>query len=996
MRTLPFILLAGALAGSLRAQDSLPPFEGGLTTSLGQPARHNWHAGGTFGVDWREDEESAIAAYGLFGGTLPIGPRLTNVLALTGEAYGGVRGSLLDGGVRALMQVPVLRLGVGVDYNVREHRVGFLAAATVPVRRGGILGGGSMFRLEYEGGPLRAARATLLVPLGQPRAGRTRPREHTDVAIRRTSSTTMPPPDAVRLDSALGVVRQAARRLDALVVPYLDGKGTDAATALAPMLAALRERPAIPGVVGPGLQVDGVIRVYHAELVRAFSMAATGTWLPPGGSTAEGEAAAARAREILRDHVLYPYDRELGRRRAKHLLRELALYARGNFARETVSRTVLSPEREAALLYVFDHLLVTIEGLERDARKRWGDDRVVWLPLQLALRPEDHDTQDELDGIIEAATASKFTDGNRVWYVVNAQFITETIRSIHAARDYHVLWIHDFRGRNSQQQPDARSLRFVADAYIRALAAGVRQYDERRRLPAYFIILDAFYYYKNDSRLWMTLLEHPLGPVPDLPPGYEEFTHSVREAQAQLREALAQSRLLQAETAQYGQEWLDNLIKVHVNITNPGDLSFASRDLLPLVGIPDDVMRDHRKLILYDADESDPQRGLAIYTGMGIGEHYMRPQWEDRSIMVRGPAALALKAQVRQVLLSQGMRPDQIPFPLRPHAGPPAGTTPPTDGLGQRAMDLHNLTGLQEKRINVARAVLYSLMPPGSVVKVPDSLWGSAVYVSLLTGSSFRGVRVLFVGPSLASAPSSGWPAMGIAHELFARLIVIQQELGIELDEAGGLLKTGIYNPGVHTEEVLARFASAYRNARRTPFLRRLFPTDASLDTLLVHAMELAPPPSDPLRAPATPPKQMPKLHLKAGFFASRDAWDLLIRRPEFTQVLEAYLAQLLREQPDSSDVMVPAAALTEASAALVDAFRRSLSEEQRRTLIYYMMVGSANQDYRSMFMDGEATVLLSGWSGVVSLIDFALLMNLSVWIDDLEMLDALMPPPSG
>jgi hypothetical protein len=58
-------------------------------------------------------------------------------------------------------------------------------------------------------------------------------------------------------------------------------------------------------------------------------------------------------------------------------------------------------------------------------------------------------------------------------------------------------------------------------------------------------------------------------------------------------------------------------------------------------------------------------------------------------------------------------------------------------------------------------------------------------------------------------------------------------------------------------------------------------------------------------------------------------------------------------------------------------------------------MIGSTNQDYRSMYMDGEASVLLSGWSGVVSLVDFGLIMTLSVWIDDLDMLDALIPPPT-
>ena len=69
---------------------------------------------------------------------------------------------------------------------------------------------------------------------------------------------------------------------------------------------------------------------------------------------------------------------------------------------------------------------------------------------------------------------------------------------------------------------------------------------------------------------------------------------------------------------------------------------------------------------------------------------------------------------------------------------------------------------------------------------------------------------------------------------------------------------------------------------------------------------------------------------------------------------------------------------------------------DARERMVYYLLVGSANQDYRSMFMDGEASVLLSGWSGIVGLIDFGLLINLSTWVDDLALLDALLPPPSG
>jgi len=316
----------------------------------------------------------------------------------------------------------------------------------------------------------------------------------------------------------------------------------------------------------------------------------------------------------------------------------------------------------------------------------------------------------------------------------------------------------------------------------------------------------------------------------------------------------------------------------------------------------------------------------------------------------------------------------------------------------QRAMELQNLTGYQAKPINVAKATLYSLMPPGSVVKVPDSLWGSSIYAALLVGSAFRGVRVLFVTPSLVSAPSSGWPQMGITHDLFARLIVLQQQFGPELEATGGMLKTGIYNPGIGVSDVAARFSAAYRNGRRTPFLRRLFPIDVAVDTLLAHV-------GDPgllqamLVSPLSPVTERlaPKLHVKANFFATREGWDSLVSRPEMAPVLEAYIRQLARD-PSAKDVSVRESAqmLSQASQQLVDAFTADLSAESRARVAYFLVLGSANQDYRSMFMDGEASVLLSGWSGVVGLIDFGLIVNLSVWVDDLTLLDELLPPPTA
>ena len=141
-----------------------------------------------------------------------------------------------------------------------------------------------------------------------------------------------------------------------------------------------------------------------------------------------------------------------------------------------------------------------------------------------------------------------------------------------------------------------------------------------------------------------------------------------------------------------------------------------------------------------------------------------------------------------------------------------------------------------------------------------------------------------------------------------------------------------------------------------------------------------------------------PKLHLKANFFASREGWDKLISSPELAPVFEAYVAQLL--QPDSAGTTARYARrprrFPRPASRLFESFDARLTQEERARVIYYLLVGSANEDYRSMFMDGEASVLLSGWFGVVGLLDFTLLVNLSVWVDDLDLLDALLPPPSG
>ncbi|HET9294359.1 MAG TPA: hypothetical protein VFO06_08710, partial [Gemmatimonadales bacterium] len=625
-----WLCFAAAAPACLLAQDSLPPWQGGITTSLGQPSRAGLYTGGSLGYDWREGQSSSLVLYGFLGVNREIGNPIAAPLAASVEAYGGMEAENPEGGVRALFQLIPFHLSFGVDYRIPENRAGFILGVTSAVRRGGIFGAGTLLRFEWNAGTLGAARASVLVPLGQPVAGHTRPRSsRVDVPVR--SGETPPPlPEASRYDEALTNIRTAARRIEQLVVPYLDYPDADPRVALAPLLAELRAAPPLPGVQGPGFQTEAVVRAYHAELDRVFSMAASNQVLPIGGWTPDGRLAAAHARDILRTHVLYPYNRLLGQWRTNSTYAGLAAHARGNFARSVVSIPSLPSERDNALLYVFDQVLESIGEIEGEALRRWGDSRVAWLPLQFGLRPEDHDTQAELDAILEAATGVTFTDGNRVEYLINDQFQAEVIQSINRAKDYHVLWIHDFRGRNAAGLPDASSFRYVVDAYLTALTASVREYETRKQMPVFMIFLDEHYYRVNEGRLWLDLLENPLGAAPRLPPGYEAIADTLEAAQERLREAVAGSRLLQAEAQQYGRQWLRNVVKVHVNITNPPDQSFWSRQVVPVAGMSDNWMRDHRKIAFYDISEADPYRGEAIYTGMGVGEHYVGATWEDR------------------------------------------------------------------------------------------------------------------------------------------------------------------------------------------------------------------------------------------------------------------------------------------------------------------------------------------------------------------------------
>ncbi len=757
------------------------------------------------------------------------------------------------------------------------------------------------------------------------------------------------------------------------------------------------------------------IRVYHEQLDRAFSIAASGGAAAPapGESSAAGRRISAQAREILLDEVILPYDRELGRIKDPDTTRGFAVEAREAFLLWLNQSGAAPPATHADVLWVYQELLDQVEESRRMLSEVWETSALGWLPIRLAKRPEELETQAQLDALVERAVGQELSRGNEHHYIVNEKFQWELLRHIQAAEDYHVLWIHDYRGRNSAGGADRLGFDQVYHGYLKALIRRVRAYDTTGKLPVYMIFLDQNFYEPNAGRIWMSFLEDPLHQRVHLPsgPDSEEQESKIREAQAELREAVASSRLLQERRRSYGDDWLANRIKVHVNITNPVDWSFWSQQVIPVLGIPDVLMRDHRKISFYDVTERDPNKGEAIFTGMGIGEHYAGPTWEDRAILVQGPSLLGLKDAARQLVRSQGFAENEVPYPLRPEPKPAnyaeLVAAREAAGIDYRAMQIHNQTGYAPKQINVFKALLYDAMPEGSILIVPDSLWNSPFWASMLLGNAVRGGRVYIISPALANAPSAGFPQMSRAQELYAQLVVVKQTMATEIARYGGSLNLGIYAVDKDVGDLRGRVALFYDKVMTNPFMLDFFDVpegDAKRRRDVEQRFErrraeilagLEAAGFEPGYVAADVEERKPKLHLKAQLVLSREAEEVL-KKLDWPTLVDAFLSQSMKQVHDRSEY-VSAKEAWLANERLwdeqLDAIAAKTTPEERDRAIAYLSVGSHNMDYRGLMMDGEVLYVTAARGVLPGMLDLVVLLGLSDWVDDAHQLDALLPP---
>jgi hypothetical protein len=1004
------LLLAVVLPCTLVAQTDRLPRDGGTTYSLGMPPIWKGNAGGTFG--WYDpDNVSELNALFHLGVSRDLLSPIAGIARIGVEGYLGARSGAqaeFDGGGRALFSIPSLHVGVGADYNALDNNTALLLRLELPMRRSGIFGRGTEVRIDWLPNRGNTFAVGINAPLWGRNIGKTRPqRDSFELDHPPMQRLGIPADRPAGFDEAVAQVRHSSRWIAEMSMPLLDHGGK--AEEYEPEYTSINTHWATTdGRFPNGHTLNEEIRVYHEALERLFSIAYEDRDFGPGESSAEGRLIAQAARETLVDYLLLPYNRLLGQRKAHDGLDEFAASAHSEFSRWALPRSEIREDAFERVFYAFQTVTDIAEEVRVFQKDRWDDSRFVWLPMQMGLRPEDHDTEAEINSLIERGTQEQFQAGNRIWYTINEEFQLEFARSVRLAEDYHVLWIHDYRGKNSDKNPDEVGFRQTVNVYMQTLVDRVNAYDATGNLPQYFIFLDQNYFEANDTRLYFRILTDPLNADLDLPSGYEAWEQEFLEVQTALRDAVANSRLLQSERRQYGDDWLENQIKVQINITNPVDHSFLSTHVAGIIAVPDNVIRDHRKIAFYDVTEDDPYRGQSMYTGMGIGEHYAGRNWEDRALILQGPASLAVKDAARDLLLSQGFAPEEIPFPLRAKPKPEnyetrvdsmvawmESTIPGHEG---KALELHNLTGYAPKPVNVKKALMYSLMPAGSLMKIPDSLWQSYLYGSLLMGSALRGCQVLVIVPSLASAPSSAAPTMARAHGLFSGMIVMKNALDAEIRSQGGIYKTGLYAPKVGVGDVEGRIRQAQTNS--APWLREVYPFNpsmrAAVDSVDTWLAEAGYQPNYLVNADST---EAPKLHMKANFFITGEAWDFVMQRPEWGPLLREYFQYLAYQTGPIGD-RIPAtqapAPLREAALALALGVQADIPPEIGEHSFAYFTMGSTNLNYRSMVLDGEVEITITGWDTLSGLVDFLLIAGLSEWVEDLEHLDALLPPPGG
>lgn len=956
----------------------LPP----AAVSAGQPPRIDFSWGPLAGYDFARRE---LRTRVFLSATTEPPVLLPRFLGLTLEGALGTCGDRFDAAAAAWLGIPWA--GIGVDYDIPDDEWSLRLSLRFPLRRGGMLHHGDLLRFDYAPGAQQVL-AGLALPSPFERYRMTR-KAAKEVRLPAGSLPEEPvrgaPHLSPELDSLLARVEHAVLWIDRMVTPrFAVGEGFERDA------AALREH-----LRQPGHDFAGEEAAYHDGLAAAFVAAL-------GGDAERGRALAHRAEACIFERVLVPFDQKFGREKepagaggyCARALAEFEAALPGEV--EPGDTTAASAGRRALCREVFRRVLAAIERAADQARGRWQERflfwhdraRLAWLPLNYGLQHDQYDTQAEWDSVLASLTRHPFSDANTIQYLMMERFHIELKRMIRETETYQVTIVHDFRGRESDGTTDIYGWDVVADGYLAAFLRAVRDLDSgrRARLPQFFLFLDAHYYGANRERDIVSYMENLYDP-PRLRLQDDQIAAQVEARQDSLRRAIDRSPAL----ARLGRERLRELFRVHVNITYPLDPSFNL----------DMTQRDHRKLGFRDVSEADPSAGEAVITGQGVGAHYNGSGWEDRSLLVRGSALVTFKTDTRRLFLDQGFSPEEVPECLRAQAHP--------DDYAERCLRLRadrgwttpvsivaNETGYGDKQATVLKAAVYNLAADSSTVLSFDSLWLSDLWAGMFIGAALRGARMFPVAPTPQNAPSHAAPVLCFLRQNLDLLFRAQNSFAEEIAAAGGALRVGLYAHDAPTQDFRRRVDAFLKSRASQPVVRRWFPFDAGIDSLLSGFLRQFP----EVAGVALSLRPRPYLHLKYQLYGSYEGFRI-IERPEWVPILRRHLEIRQRQVYGLKTPGLGPWILSTVDSSggvtrpLIPAFEQWLAESDPtapQRVVFTCTIGSQNQNPRSLLLDGEVAVNISGYDGLITTADFIFILGVATWPSTRQEFDRLFP----
>jgi hypothetical protein len=242
------------------------------------------------------------------------------------------------------------------------------------------------------------------------------------------------------------------------------------------------------------------------------------------------------------------------------------------------------------------------------------------------------------------------------------------------------------------------------------------------------------------------------------------------------------------------------------------------------------------------------------------------------------------------------------------------------------------------------------------------------------------------------------------ANELFRRFIAIQEGMKEGIEEAGGKFRVGIYNLDINVNDQVARGKLIEKNLAENDWLRDLFPFHPSVFQMLRDLdEEFSAKGYKPVHlAGEAEGEHRPKLHLKSQFFASHEALSTLLPLEEWADIVHDYALARADEVrlrgPDGAypDVKERRKKLSGSVIPLFEAWDANRTYAEREQSVFYLAVGSFNQNYRSMLMDGEVLFLVSDHDALMAFLDFAAMMYMVTWIESVKELEEVLPSTEG